>query len=178
MARKLQAEEARLWGHVTATVRPMPGRIAPKAEAAATDKAAAKARDDALPAKLKGPAPKPAAAKPRPPAAPELIEPGRHRRIVRGHEPLEARIDLHGMTHDRARAALESFILRVWDEGCREVLVITGKGSRGEGVLRKFTPEWLAAPPLRGIVAGISTAHRRHGGDGALYVALKRKTKA
>jgi len=174
VARKLKAEEAHLWGHVTATVRPLPGRAIPKVEAVAKP---AKEKDDALPAKLKGPAPKAAVAKPKPPKPPEVIEPGRQRRIVRGHEPLEARIDLHGMTHDRARASLESFLLRVWDEGHREVLVITGKGSRGEGVLRRFTPEWLAAPPLRDIVAGVSSAHRRHGGDGALYVALKRKTR-
>jgi len=174
VARKLQAEEARLWGHVTATVRPMPGRAAPKVEAA---KPAAKVKDDALPPKLATAGHKPAAAKPKPPKPPEIIEPGRHKRIVRGHEPLEARIDLHGMTHDRARAALESFVLRAWAEGHREVLVITGKGSRGEGVLRRFTPEWLAAPPLRDLVAGISSAHRRHGGDGALYVALKRKSR-
>jgi DNA-nicking Smr family endonuclease len=177
VARKLQAEEARLWGHVTATVRPMPGRAAPKV---VPDKptAAAKARDDALPPKLATAGHKPVAAKPKLPKPPEIIEPGRHKRIVRGHEPLEARIDLHGMTHDRARATLEAFILRVWAEGHREVLVITGKGSRGEGILRRFTPEWLAAPPLRDLVAGISTAHRRHGGDGALYVALKRKAKS
>lgn len=175
MARKLQADEARLWGHVTATVRPMPGRAAPKAE---TAKPAPKAKDDALPPKKATVDHKVVAAKPKLPKPPEIIEPGRHKRIVRGHEPLEARIDLHGMTHDRARATLEAFILRAWAEGHREVLVITGKGSRGEGVLRRFTPEWLAAPPLRDLVAGISTAHRRHGGDGALYVALKRKTRA
>ncbi|MES2032732.1 MAG: Smr/MutS family protein [Pseudomonadota bacterium] len=174
MARKLHAEEARLWGHVTATVRPMPGRATPKVE---TDKPVAKTRDDALPPKKTTIDPRIVAARPKLPKPPEIIEPGRHKRIVRGHEPLEARIDLHGMTHDRARATLEAFILRVWSEGHREVLVITGKGSRGEGILRRFTPEWLAAPPLRDLVAGISTAHRRHGGDGALYVALKRKAK-
>ena len=81
------------------------------------------------------------------------------------------------MTHDRARAALEGYIRRVWDEGCREVLVITGKGTQGDGVLRRFTPEWLAAAPLRDLVAGVSQAHRRHGGEGALYVALKRRPK-
>lgn len=168
MPRKLKAEEAHLWGHVTATVRPLPGRAAPKVKPPPMEGA---------PAHL--PLPKtPAAAKPKPPRPPEAIEPGRHKRIVRGHEPLEARIDLHGMTHDRARAALESYLLRVWDEGCREVLVITGKGTQGDGVLRRFTPEWLAAPPLRAIVAGVSQAHRRHGGEGALYVALKRKTRA
>jgi DNA-nicking Smr family endonuclease len=167
MSRKLKAEEAHLWGHVTATVRPLPGRATPKVKLPPVE---------AAPAHL--PLPKaPAATKPRPVRPPETIEPGRHKRIVRGHEPLEARIDLHGMTHDRARAALESYVLRVWDEGCREVLVITGKGTQGDGVLRRFTPEWLAAPPLRAIVAGVSQAHRRHGGDGALYVALKRKAR-
>jgi DNA-nicking Smr family endonuclease len=55
------------------------------------------------------------------------------------------------------------------------VLVITGKGIRGDGVLRRLTPEWLAAPHLRAVVAGISEAHRRHGGEGALYIALKRR---
>lgn len=168
MPRKLKAEEAHLWGHVTATVRPLPGRATPKVKFPPVE---------AAPAHL--PLPKtPAAGKPKPMRPPETIEPGRHKRIVRGHEPLEARIDLHGMTHDRARAALESYLLRVWDEGCREVLVITGKGTQGDGVLRRFTPEWLAAPPLRAIVAGVSQAHRRHGGEGALYVALKRKSRA
>lgn len=172
--RKLRAEEAHLWGHVTATVRPLPGRAAPKVEA----KAKPKIDNKAAPAHLPVAPVKATTAKARAVMPPETIEPGRQRRIVRGHEPLEARIDLHGMTHDRARATLEAFLLRVWDEGHREVLVITGKGSRGEGVLRRFTPEWLAAPPLRQIVAGVSSAHRRHGGDGALYVALKRKSRS
>lgn len=167
MPRKLKAEEAHLWGHVTATVRPLPGRVSPKAKPPPVE---------AAPAHLPLPKP-PAAGKPRPVKPPEAIEPGRHKRIVRGHDPLDARIDLHGLTHDRARSALESYLMRVWDEGCREVLVITGKGTQGDGVLRRFTPEWLAAPPLRAIVAGVSQASRRHGGEGALYVALKRKSR-
>jgi len=59
-------------------------------------------------------------------------------------------------------------------QGWRAVLVITGKGALGDGVLRRHTPEWLAQPPLREHIAGISEAHRRHGGEGALYVALRR----
>ena len=55
------------------------------------------------------------------------------------------------------------------------MLVITGKGVQGDGVLRRRAPEWLGAAAMAHIVAGISEAHRRHGGDGALYVALKRK---
>jgi DNA-nicking Smr family endonuclease len=82
------------------------------------------------------------------------------------------------MTYDRARTALEAFLRRAWDEGYRAVLVITGKGVQGDGILRRATPEWLAAPGLAHIVAGISEAHRRHGGEGALYVALKRKPRS
>jgi DNA-nicking Smr family endonuclease len=169
MPRKLKAEELHLWGHVTATVRPMPGRKAAKITPA---RAAAEGAPALLPLKTAPAKAKVGTAKP-----PEVIEPNRQRRIVRGHEPLEARIDLHGMTYDAAKSALESFLLRAWSEGHREALVITGKGQRGDGVLRRFTPEWLAAPPLRDIVAGVSQAHRRHGGEGALYIALKRKTR-
>ncbi|MEO8113960.1 MAG: Smr/MutS family protein, partial [Phenylobacterium sp.] len=87
------------------------------------------------------------------------------------------RLDLHGLGQDRARAVLEGFLARAWDEGCRAVLVITGKGVKGDGVLKRQAPEWLAAPHLAPMVAGISEAGRRHGGEGALYVALKRKPR-
>jgi DNA-nicking Smr family endonuclease len=98
---------------------------------------------------------------------------------VRERDPIAARLDLHGLTYDAARARLDGFLLQAWHEGHRAVLVITGKGSRGsgDGTLRRAAPEWLAAPHLRSIVAGVSEAHRRHGGGGALYVALKRKPR-
>ncbi len=85
-----------------------------------------------------------------------------------------ARLDLHGMTQDQARLALGDFLRRAQADGYRAALVITGKGMAGEGVLRRRAPEWLAEPSLRPLVAGTSPAHRRHGGEGALYVALKR----
>jgi DNA-nicking Smr family endonuclease len=109
------------------------------------------------------------------PAPPDRIEPGRYRRIARDREPVELRLDLHGLDQDRARAMLHGFIERAQTEGARAVLIITGKGTRGDGVLRRRAPEWLAEPPSRARVAGISPAERRHGGDGALYVALKRR---
>ena len=70
---------------------------------------------------------------------------------------------------------LESFILRAWEDGSRAVLVITGKGVQGDGILRRRAPEWLAASHLTHVVAGVSHAARHHGGEGALYVALKRR---
>ena len=81
-------------------------------------------------------------------------------------------------TPDRARTALSGFLRRASEDGWRAVLVVTGKGSRGDGILRRMTPEWLADPALRDIVAGVSEAHRTHGGGGALYVALKRRSRA
>ena len=81
------------------------------------------------------------------------------------------------MTQDRARTALDAFVVRAWTDGWRAVLVITGKGVQGDGILRKAVPGWLGAPELSHIVAGISEAARHHGGEGALYVALKRKPR-
>jgi DNA-nicking Smr family endonuclease len=67
------------------------------------------------------------------------------------------------------------FLAAAQADGSRAVVVITGRGVQGDGVLRKRAPEWLAEPALRDVVAGVAEAHRRHGGEGALYVALKRR---
>jgi DNA-nicking Smr family endonuclease len=114
----------------------------------------------------------------RSPGPPGAIEPNRQRRLVREREPIGARLDLHGLDQDRARGALERFIAASQAQGHRAVLVITGKGVRGDGVLRRLTPEWLAGPMLRPMVAGLAWADRRHGGEGALYVALKRRSSS
>lgn len=113
----------------------------------------------------------------RPASAPPTgIEPGRYRRMALGREPIGARIDLHGLDQARAHAALTDFIGDAFARGLRGVLVITGKGTLGDGVLRRHVPDWLGQAPLRARVAGLSEAHRRHGGAGALYVALKRRS--
>jgi DNA-nicking Smr family endonuclease len=169
MKRPLHPEEHRLWSQVAATIHPLPGR--------------ASAAPGPAPGIHLGPepplrTPPPPAATPRRPgpAGPKALEPVRLRRIARERDPLGAHIDLHGLGQDAARAALEGFVLECWRDGLRSVLVITGKGVRGDGVLRRLTPEWLAAPHLQAVVAGISEAHRRHGGEGALYIALKRRS--
>lgn len=168
---QLKAEDLRLWAVVASTVKPAKGRVMPQAP---TPMALHPVK--AAPAK---PASTPRAAPLPKPAAPVLasIEPGRRRRIERERDPLAARIDLHGLNHDRARAVLEAFLVRAQAEGYRAALVITGKGREGHGVLRRFAPEWLSAPALRPLVAGVSEAHRKHGGEGALYVAIKKKAE-
>jgi DNA-nicking Smr family endonuclease len=172
MRRPLKPEELRLWSTVAATVHPLPGRMAAASPEPPTAKEAI--RSKARP----GPSPTPRF-KPAPgPVGPQVIEPNRRRRIVGERDEIGARIDLHGMDQDKARAALEAFLARAWDQGYRAVLVITGKGARGDGVLKRRTPEWLADGRLQPIVAGLAEAHRRHGGEGALYVALKRKPRS
>ena len=149
-------------------MRPAPGRVVP----------AVPPEPDLVPSKAKlTPAPAP----PKPPkrrlitADPHPIEPGRKRRIVRARDPIEATLDLHGMDQDRARAALHRFLQRAHADGLRAVLVITGKGVEGEGILKRRAPDWLNEPAVRPLIAGVSNAERRHGGEGAMYIALKRR---
>lgn len=104
-------------------------------------------------------------------------------KLRRGKLVPEGRIDLHGMTLEKAHPALIAFILRSFSDGKRLVLVITGKGRAGPdagpiptrpGVLRHNVPQWLMRPPLSGMVLQITEAHARHGGAGAYYVYLRR----
>lgn len=166
MKRPLKPDEVKIWSMVAATVHPLTGRGAHKPAMPQTLDAAARIAPKRAETSRKGLR-----------EAVDGIEPNRRHRIAREREEIGGRIDLHGLTQDRARAALEGFLHGAWNDGWRAVLVITGKGVQGDGVLRRRVPEWLGAPQLSHIVAGISEAHRRHGGEGALYVALKRKAR-
>lgn len=110
---------------------------------------------------------------PRP--APEELEPRRQRRLSRERDPIEARIDLHGFGRFEAEDQLRAFLMGSQARGLRSVLVITGQGRRGGGVIRASLVEWLSSPHLRHVVSGFASAHRRHGGDGAFYVTLRQR---
>lgn len=112
------------------------------------------------------------------------------KKIRTGHIEIEARIDLHGMRQDEAHAALRGFIHRTQARGLRWVLVITGKGLKlddeherpfdmtrrnDRGVLKRNVPRWLEEPDLRGLVVSYTTAAIAHGGEGALYVHLRKR---
>jgi DNA-nicking Smr family endonuclease len=106
-------------------------------------------------------------------------------RLRKGRLPIEARIDLHGMTQDRARSALDHFIASAADRGLRAVLVITGKGSGGgvdhhwsaprPGILRANVPRWLNEQPNAPRILAFSEAQPQDGGGGALYILLRRQ---
>jgi DNA-nicking Smr family endonuclease len=99
-------------------------------------------------------------------------------RLKRGKHPIEARLDLHGMTQAQAHRALAAFVHDARADGKRCVLVITGRGSgqefRGGGVLKAAVPRWLGEPEFRPHVLAVATAQPRDGGSGALYIMLRR----
>ena len=105
-------------------------------------------------------------------------------KLKRGKLKPEGRIDLHGMTLDRAHPALTRFIMSSHKQGRRLVLVITGKGKMRDeggpipvrhGVLRHQVPQWLSMAPLSSLILQVSQAHASHGGGGAYYVYLRRQ---
>ena len=95
-------------------------------------------------------------------------------KLRRGQLPLEGRLDLHGLTQAEAFKALHRFIQAAVAQEKRTVLVITGKGQRFEGVLRRMVPEWLEDPALARFIVAITPAHPKDGGTGAFYLRLRK----
>jgi DNA-nicking Smr family endonuclease len=176
--RALSEEERALWESVAKQVKPLRKKPrAPKALALVEEPPAA-AESAGL---LRPPAnPRPAKIL-KPDHPPPLAPLGRRERsqLSRGRKEIEGRLDLHGMTQTRAHRALLSFLQRASGDGLTFVLVITGKGrvagpEAGRGVLRRQVPEWLSLPEFRALVVGFEEAHIGHGGEGALYVRVRR----
>lgn len=168
--RHLSATDRALWEEIKKSIKPLRGR---------------KTKIPAVESEEERPAPKPksrrtAAAPPTPviPKGPPPLANLDHRtrqRIARGRVEIDARLDLHGLTLERARARLASFLAGAQARGHALVLVITGKGrASGEGALRREVPHWLALPEFRALVIGFEEAAPSHGGAGALYVRIRR----
>jgi DNA-nicking Smr family endonuclease len=82
------------------------------------------------------------------------------------------------MRQSSAFHALAAFLRDAQARGARTVLIITGKGrniDQDRGILRQSLPRWLAEPRFRDLVVGFEPAARRHGGEGAFYVRLRRR---
>jgi len=175
--RKLSEEERTLWGRVTRSIVPLrrKPRLAEPADAhslPSKPKPVSPARHSA-PALAFKPASKPAPIL-------ELLGRRQKQRLARGIDEIDARIDLHGRTQSEAHAALLAFLRNAQAHGAKFVLVITGKGTRAgddwseRGVLKRQVPLWLKLPEFRAYVVGFEDAHVGHGGQGALYVRLRR----
>ena len=111
-----------------------------------------------------------------PPPLPDIaLERKREKAIRQGEISIDAKIDLHGMTQLQAHDALTGFMARAAKNGKRHLLIITGKGKGGTGVLRTKLRDWLATLPQAASILAIRPASVKHGGDGAFYVVLRKK---
>lgn len=167
-------EEIRLWRHVTRDAKPLPGRDALADTEPATESPTPKPATTA-----KRPQPPPAP----PPSPPSILEPGGKadldrrsaERLARGQMRIEARLDLHGWAEAEAYERLVAFLSASHAMGRRCVLVITGKGREGRGVLKTNLPRWINEAALRPLVLAFTAAAIKDGGEGAFYVLLKRQ---
>jgi DNA-nicking Smr family endonuclease len=178
--RRLTDEEHRLWSGITRSIAPLKRRrrlLRPH------DPVRAHPERPAPPAHPRPDSPSLRHPVPKSPAKtlPGLggLERRQKQRLGRGTEPIDARIDLHGRTQSEAHAALLGFLRRAQADGARFALVITGKGGApgipGErGILKRQVPHWLRLPEFRIYVVAAEAAHPAHGGEGALYLRIRR----
>jgi DNA-nicking Smr family endonuclease len=182
--RRLSDEETALWEGVIRSISPL--RRSPKRrpvpEASEAEKPSAKPRSASVHKSAGRPASPAPSSSPKPAAPPPLAPLSRKlkQRIARGTHAIDGRLDLHGLTQAEAHDALLHFLMSRQARGARLVLVITGKGARsgdpfsGRGALRRLVPLWLMLPEFRPLVIGFETAAPGHGGEGALYVTLRK----
>lgn len=163
--RDLSSEEKGLWRRVAAALKPRrPIKHERPAEPASNLRPQPKAPSAAK---------KPADAV-RPASRPPVARDG-EKRVRRGKIEVGGCLDLHGHSQASARAALARFLVAAQARGDRAVIVVTGIGRAGEGVLKRRLPDWLAEDHVRPLISGFAQAHRAHGGAGAFYVFLKLK---
>ncbi|MEM8616493.1 MAG: Smr/MutS family protein [Pseudomonadota bacterium] len=158
--RDLTDKDRKAWAAATRHVRPLSGRRAAPERLRPRDELASLQTTAAMRAQK---------------APPKPQDRSQERRVRRGKQDFSASFDLHGHTQDTAWRALPLFLARQQAGGARCVIVITGKGPSGEGVLRRNFLRWLEMPEARSLVSGYAPAHPKHGGAGAWYVFLRRR---
>lgn len=179
--RGLSQADRELWDEIAKSIRPLPGRrtmIGDEPPALSVEEQSSKGAE-----KRNRPVAAPVR-KHRDPPAPPLVSIDRRlkQKISRGSTGIDAKLDLHGHTQAEAKSRLLRFLQNAQAREHALVLVITGKGKRGEdswssegGVLKRQVPLWLSLPEFRPLVIGFEEAGVRHGGAGALYLRVRRR---
>ncbi len=186
--RGLSAEEAALWAQLASSVTPLKGRAAARTvDRPPTPEALPPIVVPAPPLrKVKGRVPPPPAPKPAPRPAPSSatgLDSHWERRLARAAIEPDFTLDLHGHTLDQAHRRLDMGLSQAKAMGARVVLLITGRSrpveaaDRGDrrGAIRAKVLDWLASGPHGADIAAVRGANRRHGGEGALYLVLRRR---
>lgn len=182
--RRLSADEAELWARVMATVTPIArAPIAPRPIPEIDSAPRKAAKPVSVPVRRVPPPtpPRPVAAKP--PGT--TLDGGWDRRLSRGSVEPDATVDLHGHTLSSAHGVLDQALERSISRGDRLILLITGKPPRAEserpharGAIRAAVGDWLHASRHSNSIAAVRGANPRHGGNGALYIVLRRSRSA
>jgi DNA-nicking Smr family endonuclease len=172
---KLSHEDRIIWARIARTVEAFPGKEIPEDDWFAVENPASQSPVPQSKPVRQVQSPANPVVPPR--HQPHPIEKPVIRKLSRGRLPIDGRIDLHGLTQSEAHNLLFGFLARAHERGLRHVLVITGKGaSRGsEGALKRAVPVWLSKPEFRFLISGYEDAARGHGGEGALYIRLRRE---
>ncbi|AXB75621.1 Smr/MutS family protein [Novosphingobium sp. P6W] len=187
--RRLTAEETEIWAQVARTVKPLEKRRPASAVAIAeATRTVAEAPPPPLPVrKVKGRVPPPLAPRPVPPKpkaeTQAHLDGSWDKRITKGTLMPDFSLDLHGATLDQAYTRLMHGLTQARAMGARVVLIVTGKSrpvdaaDRGtaRGAIRAKVSDWLSASDHASDIVAIRGAHRRHGGQGAIYVVLKKR---
>lgn len=181
-ARRLNPEEREIWAKLARSVNPLAGKAHPAmpeegAQAAEASSSKAPGRTAASPAQA--PAGKPPNRAPVP-----VLDSTWERRIATGAIIPEMTVDLHGHTLHTAHQRLNQSLAMAVATGVRVLLVVTGNprpaatgpvGEKARGAIRAEIGDWLALSGHADAIASVRTAHPRHGGNGALYVILRRR---
>ena len=173
--RRLRDDERALWKGVTRSIAPLRPQAKSDPDLDTSVRTSRKASIKSKSVTINA-----APVKPSPLLPPALAPLGRRtkQRLARGIEAINGRLDLHGRTQAQAHDALLSFLRSAQAKGAKNVLIITGKGGRDayseHGVLKRQVPLWLKLPEFRSLIVGFEQAHIGHGGEGALYVRLRK----
>lgn len=165
-SREVTAEEKRLWRE--ATKRDKKFCAEAEEEISITETAPAKKPSATLPATKSSPGKRAS----HPPRVLSLRE---AKKQLKAYPEVEATLDLHGLTRSEAFAQLRDFIAISQRRHRRHLLVVTGKGTGGAGVLKHALPGWLSEPPLAAEIVAIAQAAPEKGGSGALHVIVRKR---
>ena len=181
--RGLTTGEQAAWAHLASSVKPLPGKKRPAPPAVVAAKAAPEVKA-AEPLKSPKAAPKRTVAPPPPSPAPQQAGLDSHwdRRMKAGRLDPDLTLDLHGHTLDTAYDRIMAGLDQARMMNARVVLVIAGRErpvdpadrSHKRGAIRAKLLDWLAASRHGSAISAVRKAHIRHGGEGALYLILKR----
>jgi DNA-nicking Smr family endonuclease len=179
--RKLSQEEAALWARVARTVTPIDKTARVTLDGIANPSISA-LRQTTPRATQAAPSRREAAA---PPPVIHGLDAGWDRKLARGLVQPDFSLDLHGCTLDAAHSRLLHGLTQAKAMGARLVLLVTGRPRPADpadrtarrGAIRAKAIDWLAASEHASDIAAIRGAHPRHGGQGALYVVLRRASR-